>query len=390
MQAGGTFCEVACDAEQLAAHRAAWEDFSKRQLEDDVYLSLPFLLATLRQYGERRPVRVVLVYREDGSGRVLIGLAPFCVVRGDDRLPFPVLSTLVSPHGYLSHPALDREDAARAWRAIWEWTQQPQHPWRAVLFEKLPDRSPLWPLLRAEASRSGRRIWIQETSTRSMLRRVDSFEAYLASLGRQRRRSFRRKWGKLESEHGVRVELHRGGPRSRELAERFMALEATTWKGEQGTALASTPADRAFFEELIVELGERGALFCVELVVGDEPVAITVNLVDGRTLFAFKVAYDPRFHAYSPGILAELQTVRLFLESDGLDVGEAGTSGASYIDDYWNDSTELCRTYLATGDLFGRLALRGLEAATGLKRRALEGRRGARGVPSEEREGAAR
>ena len=100
------------------------------------------------------------------------------------------------------------------------------------------------------------------------------------------------------------------------------------------------------------------------------------NFISGRTLFAFKVAYDDAFSQYSPGILAELETVRAFHETPGLELGDGGTIGASYLDDYWLDSVEMRDAYFSTGSLRSRLLLRIMPSATLAKRRLVKFLRG--------------
>lgn len=362
-------CVVARSVDEVTVHREAWEDFSRRKLEENIYISLPWLVATLRQYGEAmHPYWIVFIYRVDGTQRNLVGLAGFSLLAPTLLMPVPVVSTLVSPHGYLSHPVLDRDFAGEAFRALWDWLDEPSHPWRIVLFDQLPDRSPIWKLVREEAGNRKRRIWLKYATSRAMLRRVDSFETYLTSLGRKRRRSFTRRWRRLEADYGSQARLHRNRVSNPELAERFMKLEAKSWKGEEGTALASTAAGRGFFEEIIDTFDDLGALFCVETVVDENPIGMTINFVQGKTLFAFKTAYDPEFRTFSPGILTEVHSVRYFLESEDLETAESGTTGDSYIDEFWNDEAGIMAVYIPTARWTAGPVLLAVEYATKLKR----------------------
>jgi CelD/BcsL family acetyltransferase involved in cellulose biosynthesis len=362
-------CVVARSVDEISEHRHAWDEFSKRKLEENIFISLPWLVATLRQYGEAmRPYWIVFIYRDDGTQRDLVGLAGFSLLAPSLLMPVPVISTLVSPHGYLSHPVLDRDFADEAFRSLWAWLDEPSHPWRIVLFDQLPDRSPVWKLVRDEATRRKRRIWLKYATSRSMLRQVDSFDIYLASLGRKRRRSYTRRWRKLEADHGAQVRLHRDRVTTPDLAERFMKLEAKSWKGEEGTALASTAAGRRFFAEITDAFDEQGALFFVETVVGENPIGMTINFVQGSTLFAFKTAYDPDFRTFSPGILTEVQSIRYFLDAKELETAESGTTGDSYVDDYWNDAADIMAVYVPTARWTAGMVLSAVELATELER----------------------
>ncbi len=362
-------CVVTNSADDMMEHRPAWEDFSTRQLEENIYISFPWLLATLRQYGEAMaPWQIVFVYRHEGEKRDMVGFAAFSVLAPNLLVPVPVLSTLKSPHGYLSHPVFDRDDADRAFLALWDWMNDRSQPWRIILFDQLPDRSPVWDLVRAEATSRKQRVWLKYATSRSMLRRVDSFDTYLAGLARGRRRSFGRLWRKLSAEYGAEVRLHRDRGTAPDLAERFLKLEARSWKGEAGTALACTDTGQRFFEEIIDAYDERGELFCVEMVVDGDPIGMTINFVQGNTLFAFKTAYDPGFRTFSPGISTEVHSIRSFLEATDLETAESGTTGDSYIDDYWNDEADIMAVYVSTPRPSARLVLGAVELATKAKR----------------------
>ena len=180
-----------------------------------------------------------------------------------------------------------------------------------------------------------------------MLGRFDSFEEYIGALRPARRKHYRRRWRQLQDAGTAQVVLHRRLDDVKDLAERFMHLERLGWKGERGSALASVPSNAAFFREVVENFARHEQLFFVELKLDGRPIAMTANFVSGRTMFAFKIAHDPAFKHLSPGILAEVQTVRLFLETPELVCGEGGCSGPSYLSSYWRDLREMRAVYVA-------------------------------------------
>lgn len=340
-------CLSAVSLAQIEPHLSAWQQLMSRAAEDNFYLSPAFITAVLRHYGENRCL-VVFVYRDDAvEGPRLVAVAPFSRHDPTLKIPLTVLRGFDSPHGYLSHPLMDRNDGYDALDALWEWLERPEHPWRLVLFGGISRNSPFLPWLESLLRKRRRSFLSKSMFMRPMLYRRENFEAYLASLPVARRKNYRRRWKQLMEAGNVEILLHRNLTRCPDLIERFLQLEQRSWKGSEGTAMACRPEDTDFFRDIVEACASRDHLFFVELRFNDQPVAMTANFIVGQTLFAFKIAYDPDYRDYSPGILAEIQTIRLFHETGGLARGEGGATGESYLRSYWRDLVEMRAFYIA-------------------------------------------
>jgi CelD/BcsL family acetyltransferase involved in cellulose biosynthesis len=351
-------CVAITSADEITPHLAAWEGLEDHALEDNVYFSGPFLAAALRHLKRRRPSVVVLVYRDAAGGSDLTGVAAFEVLAPGGLCPLRTLATGAGPHGYFTFPLLHRDHAAEAFRALWDWVEQPNSDWRITLLRHVRADSPALKLVEAELARRGRSHTMRDAVRRPFLSQGSTFEQYLASLPSARRKHFRRNWRKLTERGHVEVVLHRDLATTPDIAERFLTVEMLGWKGKSRSALGSRPDDTEFFREVTRELGFRGRLFYVEVRLEGRPIAITSNFVSGQTLFAFKVAYDPALGEVSPGILNEIMGIRLFHEASGLRAADSGTTEESYVGDYWRDSIELRSFYVAETSLDSRAFVR--------------------------------
>lgn len=101
--------------------------------------------------------------------------------------------------------------------------------------------------------------------------------------------------------------------------ERFLELELRGWKGHERTALASRPGHADFFRRMCVSMAAGGRLQLLSLECGDRVAAMQCNLLDGHTAFAFKVAYDPALARHSPGVVLELEAIRVFNELSAIE-----------------------------------------------------------------------
>lgn len=340
-------CRAASTLEEIQPHLPAWSGLMSRALEDNLYLSPGFVMPTLRHLMPPGSYIVIFVYRHDEHGARLAAVAPFSICSPTWRRPLRVLSGLTGPHSYLSHPLVARDDHGGALEALWQWLERPEHPWHLVHFQGIDATSPFLPMIRDSLEGRKRRYLSERKFLRPMLGRHHSFAAYLDALPPARRKHYKRRWRQLENAGKVEVILHRRLDEARDLAERFMQLEQLNWKGQAGTALGSAPSNAAFFREMMDNCGHDEQIFFVDLRLNGRSIAMTSNFICGRTMFAFKIAYDPAFRDFSPGILAEVQTVRLFLETPNLMCGEGGSSGPSYLSSYWRDLREMQAAYIA-------------------------------------------
>ena len=98
----------------------------------------------------------------------------------------------------------------------------------------------------------------------------------------------------------------------------FMRLEASGWKGRARTALSCPEDDRRFAAEVFGEAFRRGRLLITGLDLDGRPLARHILIAAGEGAFSFKLAYDEAHASCSPGILAEVDNVRQFMETPGL------------------------------------------------------------------------
>jgi hypothetical protein len=85
--------------------------------------------------------------------------------------------------------------------------------------------------------------------------------------------------------------------------DKFYALEASGWKGQQGTAILSNENTRLFYNEIAEAAAGNGHLSLDFLELNGRPIAAHYALNVGGRYFLAKAGYDERFHRYSPGQL---------------------------------------------------------------------------------------
>jgi CelD/BcsL family acetyltransferase involved in cellulose biosynthesis len=143
--------------------------------------------------------------------------------------------------------------------------------------------------------------------------------------------------------------------------EEFMRLEASGWKGHAGTALACREDDRRFVAEVSGEAFRRGRLLITGLDLEGRALARHVMFAGDEGAFTFKIAYDETYEKCSPGLLAEVDNVRQFMENPGLrwiDSNTAPENSQSY-GRVWKDRRTIQRIAIGARGA-GRLAVAAL------------------------------
>ena len=117
--------------------------------------------------------------------------------------------------------------------------------------------------------------------------------------------------------------------------ETFLAMEAQSWKGAQGTALLCDEDDAAFVRKLIANLAAQDAASVALLRVDGRAVAAQVLLYCGRTAYTWKTAFDAGFGKYSPGTLLVDRMTEELLSSGRIDAIESCSPEGSFMAQLW-------------------------------------------------------
>lgn len=94
-----------------------------------------------------------------------------------------------------------------------------------------------------------------------------------------------------------------GGEDLDRLLEEGFTVEASGWKGERGTAIASTPASRAFYTEIAHWLASRGALRLGFLRLCGKALAFEFCIEEGSRHLSLKSGYDETYRSEAPGVM---------------------------------------------------------------------------------------
>lgn len=302
-------------ADELVAHRAAWEALAASAVEPNPFYEPWMLLPALREFGAGRDIEFVLVY---GYSDAVPGIEPvlcgfFPLERRRRIAGLPIRHRVGWRHDYCFSGVplvrLGRERAVVA--AFLDAMEGRRDGGGIVRFGQWPADRALHAALVDTLDRRRAAVYVRSRASRAFLRPATDSETYLEdALSSKRRKEF----GRLERRIGERGQvrfdaLPPDGDVGAFIAE-FVALEAKGWKGREGTAFRTREADARWLDEVLRAAFERGRLDALALRHDGRAIAMKLNFLAADGAFAFKIAFDEDWGRYSPGVLLELENVR--------------------------------------------------------------------------------
>ncbi len=353
---------------------AAWGALADRAAEPNPFLRPEFVLAGLE--GRARDTELLVV--RDGAR--WLACAAFRRAKRWGPIPLPVLAPWLPEYAYLATPLVDR-DAVAAGTAALVGALTGERRAAALVLDPVDATGPVGAGLIAAVQARGLAPVEAARFERAALRRRPGntyLDEAVSTGGRKKLRSRARKLrAELGPDAGV---VDRSGDTS--APAEFLALERAGWKGDEGTALASTPGDAVFFTHMCAGMADAGRLQVLELAGGGTTAAMQCNLVDGDVMFAFKVAHAPALAALSPGAALELAAIDVFHDQMSATLADScAAPDSTLINRLWPDRRPLMTLVLPTGARHARLvgpALRAERRARGAHRGLRRGSAAAR------------
>ncbi|HEY2513688.1 MAG TPA: GNAT family N-acetyltransferase [Polyangiaceae bacterium] len=294
-------------AAELQPYVARWEQLAKNATDPNPFLE-PWLFIPGLQFVAGEELELVFVERRDGS---LMGFFPFLRRKKYHGLPVPTLVSYTHDFHFVQTPLVHSSYARECLDALFDWLAKESKATLVELTEYAGDGAFQHAMIHVLGERDEPYTPVFRR-TRGLYVRQKDADIYLASIAdSEGRRKLRAKERNLGEQAGkVTYEELTSEADLPRWASEFLALEASGWKGDRGTAMAADPARKKFFEEAIGEAYRRKQLELTALRVGDRAVAMKCNFLSGGGGFVFKIGYDESLGKFSPGMLLEVDNIR--------------------------------------------------------------------------------
>lgn len=311
---------ILADASALKAHIPAWEKLVDAALEPNVFYEPWMLLPALRAFSVDKNLQFALIFHADPARPLgpplLCGFFPLEIRSSyqglGKKLPIRTMSLWRHPFCYVCTPLVRADFHRECLDAFFDWLATGSHGCPLMEFGFINGDGPFHQLLVDYFYENAKLTCVTDCFTRALLRPSVDAEQYLRSALPGIKRKDLRRLEKRLAETG-RLEYLALAPDGDVGAwiDEFLQLEALSWKGQAGRALASNEMEREFFVTTATEAFQRGKLMMLALYLNGVAIAHKCNFLAGHGSFAFKIAFDEEYARFSPGILLELENIRL-------------------------------------------------------------------------------
>jgi CelD/BcsL family acetyltransferase involved in cellulose biosynthesis len=305
---------------------AAWADLTKRA-SPNVFMN-PAALTAASDI-DFAQVYVLLAWEQGEAPRKLVGVWALQMRRIAPFWP-ALLEALPYNYAFLSSPVIDPafvDAVIPAFLAAIE--KNPALPNVLNLQSFNAESREYDAIMKALAARGGEQLRLSENARPFVTREFG------VKRSGSTRKKLRQDWNRLSALGAVDVVNERAPDAVREAFEVFLALEADSWKGAQGTALLCDEQDARFARRLITGLAGQGDASVALLRVDGMAIAAQVLMYCGTMAYTWKTAFSASYAKYSPGALLIDKVAEEAFATPGIDAIDSCSAEGSFMAQLW-------------------------------------------------------
>ncbi len=358
-----------CDWHSISADADfadAWDQLATTASEPNIFAERWYLSPAIEALNQQASIKIAS-FRINGK---LAGLMPLEFARGYARVPVRFATNWLNHNAFLGTPLVLAGYERVFWQAL--LAELDSDPQGALFFhvDEMPVDGPVARALEAECTAQVRKYGLVHREERALLERGLSPAKYLEEHVRgKKRKELRRQHNRLSEEGMLAFERTDGGKGLDQWIGEFLALERAGWKGGNGSALDCANATRALFRGALHGAAAAGKLELLTLRLDGRAIAMLVTFLSAPGSFSFKTAFDEGFARFSPGVLLQIENLKL-LEREGIHwCDSCAAQDHPMIDSLWAGRRTIGRWSVAIGGPVRRAAFSALLMAEQTKAR---------------------
>lgn len=311
---------------------AAWDDLARHAAEPNPFLERWFVTPSLIHFPPGPDARAVTVWEDDR----LIGFTLLDLSTRYGRLPVRHVANWLHYHAFVGTPLVREGHETAFWQTLLAALDTADWAPAFLHMQPMLEGGPVHRAI-------GRRADIVHRSVRASLQRgLGSTAYYETHVRKKKRKELGRLMSRLREIGTVQFDRQTSGDVSGWTND-YLTLEASGWKARAGTALGQQDHTRAFLHQALQGAADAGRLELIRMSVGDRPIAMLVNFLTAPGSFSFKIAYDEEFARFSPGVLIEIDNLKLIDRGDIDWMDSCAVADHNMINSLWAERRSMVR-----------------------------------------------
>ena len=353
-EGGGVRLETVTDGAAFDALGDTWDALVRGTPRPSPFLLHAWLAEWWRHYSDGRELRVELAWR----GEKLVGALPLCVSRRSGLKVAEFLGTHRSALADLlladgEPDSLGRTLAARALEGNHDLADLFGLPGNSRLARAVPETS----------------LQLVERVEAPVLELTDGWDSvYTAKTSSRTRQLHRRRRRQLSELGQLEVRVARSASEVDAALTRAFELHDLRWAGRPDGSEFTTPVGKRFHAAAARELAASGVARIVTLELDGRPIAFHYFFVFAGRMYVHRLAFDPQYARFSPGLLNTLDAIGAAAE-EGVTAVEFLGGAERYKVELSDRMDPLYQGLGLAASVRGRVAIRSKVAAIRLRRR---------------------
>ncbi len=156
-------------------------------------------------------------------------------------------------------------------------------------------------------------------------------------ISKNRRKNIKRRRSNLQQAGDLKHVIYTLPDDLKKAYEMYVQIEMKGWKGNWGSALGVNENTHKLGEALFTSSKHGAQARADMLTLNDQPIAISLSVLQQRSVYGLKTTYDEAFAHYSPGLLLEKDIIRDFLTCSHAELLDSASLPGCVVEDLWAD-----------------------------------------------------
>ena len=336
-----------------------WSDLSANASEPNAFAEPWFAAAALRHLDPACDIHMLEVWSGCEGEQVLIGLLPLRVSRAYGRIPVKFVENWLHFHSFLGTPPVRAGRERDFWLAALTALDRSAWATNFIHLRALVEGGPVHRGLIEAANQLGRPCDIVYKTERALLQSsLSPQDYYQRTVRKKKRKELKRLSSRLAELGAVETRTLEAEADLTHWCDAFLALERSGWKGESGSALGCSRSTELFFREALAGAFAAGKLEFLRLDLDGRPIAMLVNFLTAPGSFSFKIAFDEDYARFSPGVLIQIENLRILARGEVRWMDSCAAAEHPMINSLWGERRPIVRVTVPLGRPLHRLVFR--------------------------------
>ena len=298
---------------EIFTYRDALTELAAHSDEANAFYAPTLLEPALTHLAEGLDLSFVLVFDWSATGeKRLCGFFPFERMRNWHGLPIQHWRLWQHLHCFFCAPLIRAGCSCVVLQQLLLWAAQQTNGAQLLEFQAISAAGPFATGLTKALATQRRSHWHTRRYERAFFTPAASAADYLeATVSGKHRKEWRRLRRQLALKGDLELRVLAQNADAKPWIADFLRVEMSGWKGLEGSAMLCDAHEQAFFTDAALAAQAGGQFMMMGLYLNGQAIAMKCNFRAAQGAFCFKIAFDPAYADYSPGILLELDHIEL-------------------------------------------------------------------------------